>query len=128
MEYVGIAINETERLARMDKRGQVSLLADSNITTADAKELCARYGLLSPNYTSGIIRRGCWFCPNAKPQEFAHLRKVHPELFNELRILHDTYKSQLCTQTFRYTMTFEELDRQTSILAGQISIFDLIDV
>lgn len=41
---VGICIDEPERLTRMEKRGQCSLLADYKITTRQARAMCEQYG------------------------------------------------------------------------------------
>lgn len=109
----------------MNKRNQRSILVEKNMTTSQARALCELYGLLSPNYTCGSCRRGCWFCPNATVREFANLKKCHPELYNELWQLNDKYKSQLVSQGFKYAMTFDELDRQVDMLINQLSIFDL---
>lgn len=126
-EYVGICADEPIRLERIDKRNQRSILAEQTITTTQARLICERHGLLSPNYTSGCNQRGCWFCPNAKISEFAKLKKHHPELYDELRKLNDKYKSQLVSKGFRYTMTFDELDRQVDMLNNQMTIFDLME-
>ncbi len=123
---VGICIDEPERLTRMEKRGQCSLLADYKITTRQARAMCEQYGLLSPNYTGGCFRRGCWFCPNAAPKEFANLKKFHPELYNELRKLNDEYRTDIVSQSFKYGATFDELDRQVDMLNNQMTIWDLI--
>ena len=123
----GICADEPIRLERMDKRNQRSILAENNMTTRQARALCEQYGLLSPNYTCGCCIRGCWFCPNATIHTFANLKKCHPELYNELRELNDKYKSQLVSQGFKYTMTFDELDRQVDIHNNQMTIWDIME-
>lgn len=87
IQYVGIAIDEPKRLERMHKKDdRISLLEKYNYTEADAKELCKKYGLLSPLYDNGT-RGGCWFCPNCKIKEFAHIKKNHNHLWKELEEL-----------------------------------------
>ncbi len=81
-QYIGIAIDEPKRLARLDE-GKVSLLAKYNYTEEMAREKAEEYGLLSPCYEYST-RGGCWFCPNASIQELKHLRNNHKELWNEL--------------------------------------------
>lgn len=84
-DYVGIAIDEKERLERMAVRNckQVSLLAKYGYTEQMAKKKCEEYGLLSPVYEFSK-RDGCWFCPNAKYRELKHLRTNHKDLWNKL--------------------------------------------
>jgi len=80
-QYIGIAIDEPERLARLDGN-KISLLAKYGYTERMAFGLCKQYGLLSPVYDFAS-RGGCWFCPNARDNELRHLRKCHPELWNK---------------------------------------------
>lgn len=82
-QYVGIAADETKRLARMEGTNQVSLLAKYGYTEAMAEELCKEYGLYSPCYEY-TDRNGCWFCCNCKKREWEHIVKDHPELFDRL--------------------------------------------
>ena len=81
--YVGIALDEPVRLARLEGTGKVSLLEKYKLTEKDATELCAQYGLLSPIYEH-CRRNGCWFCPNASDAELLHMITNHPELFDRL--------------------------------------------
>ena len=52
VQYVGIAIDEPKRLARL-KSNQVSLLAKYGYTEDMARQKCLKYGLLSPIYGGG---------------------------------------------------------------------------
>ena len=81
--YVGIALDEPIRLARLEGTGKVSLLEKYKLTEKDATALCAKYGLLSPIYEH-CRRNGCWFCPNASDPELLHMLIHHPELFDRL--------------------------------------------
>lgn len=79
VQYIGIAIDEPERLKRLEGTNRVSLLAKYNYTEEMARKLCEDHGLLSPIY--GFARRnGCWFCPNAGPTELRRLYQNHREL------------------------------------------------
>lgn len=49
-QYVGIAIDEPERLERLRGTNKVSLLEVYGYTEEMALELCREYGLLSPVY------------------------------------------------------------------------------
>lgn len=81
--YVGIAIDESKRLAWLEGTPKVSLLAKYGLTEADARKLCEEHDLLSPIY--GHCRRnGCWFCPNASDAELRHMIKHHPKMFDRL--------------------------------------------
>lgn len=103
--YIGIAIDEPERLARL-KPGQASLLAKYGYTEQMAYDLCAAHELLSPIYAMSS-RGGCWFCPNAKIPELAHLRQYHPELWAELEKL--GREENTCSKRFKYDLTVSEL-------------------
>ncbi len=81
-QYIGIAIDEPKRLARLGE-GKVSLLAKYGYTEEMAKVKAEEYGLLSPCY-SFSKRGGCWFCPNARETELRNLRENHRELWDEL--------------------------------------------
>lgn len=94
--YVGIALDELERLARL-RGNKVSLLAKYGYTEAMAFEKCRSYDLLSPIYDKGTDRQGCWFCPNASIPELCNLRKEHPELWESLKKLGDTKNLTACS-------------------------------
>lgn len=63
VQYVGIADDEMDRLARMDsyKYPTISLLEKYNVTEDGALALCRKHGLLSPIYEFAP-RNGCFFC------------------------------------------------------------------
>lgn len=82
IEYLGIALDEPKRLARLDGN-KVSLLEKYKYTEKMAFELCKKYDLLSPIYDFAP-RGGCWFCPNARDYELRHLRDKHREYWNTL--------------------------------------------
>ena len=81
-QYIGYAADEDERLLRLDGQ-KISLLQKYGYTQKDARELCRKYGLLSPAYEF-CKRGGCFFCPNASDSEFRHLRTHHRELWDKL--------------------------------------------
>lgn len=107
MQYVGIAIDEPERLERLEGTNKISLLAKYNMTEQQAFQICDKYGLLSPIYQY-THRGGCWFCPGQNYASFAHLKTKHPELWNELwRLSKMPNKASEC---FKYNKHFDELD------------------
>lgn len=124
--YVGIAIDEPTRLTRLRGTNKVSLLEKYDYTEEMAYELCKRNGLLSPLYEIGN-RGGCFFCPNAKIREFIHLRKNHPDIWQEMKDLSKT--PNLCSYLFLRDKTFEEVERKMDIKEWedqQPTLFDFI--
>lgn len=120
ISYVGIAADEPKRLARLNPKKSISLLAKYGYTEKMAFSLCAEYGLLSPIYQS-LNRGGCWFCPNQKIKGFCQLRDKHPELWEELRKLSEVK----CTVSnfFAYDKTFEQVERQMDYYDRQLTLF-----
>ncbi len=112
IQYVGIAADEPERLANLEKRGQISLLAKYGYTEEMCYNLCRKFGLLSPIYEFSR-RGGCWFCPSASIGEYAHTKLKRPELWEELRKLSLT--DNLVSYGFKYGKTFDEIDRKVDI-------------
>ena len=101
--FVGIAYDEPVRWERMlkketDKHKYRSLLVEQKLTEQDAFEICKRYDLLSPMYTSGdgIFRGGCWFCPKQCLADLYSLWKAYPDLWQRLCDMepdsHNTFK------------------------------------
>lgn len=87
INYVGIAIDEPKRLARLDSCSK-SLLVKYGITEQMALDLCKEYNMLSPIYKY-TNRGGCWFCPNMRDNELKHLRDNHTDLYEKLLELED---------------------------------------
>lgn len=106
-EYIGIAIEETDRLKRLEGTNKVSLLARYGYTERMCFELCEEYGLLSPTYSISN-RGGCWFCPNQSFKSLARLKTDHPELWEELRTL--SREKNIVSQAFKYNKTFPETE------------------
>lgn len=120
----GIAYDEPERLASMHKlKNQRSVLEEHKIVEAQTFDIDRKYGLLSPFYSSGRKRQGCWFCPNASITEMAQFAKKYPEFWNELRIL--AQDDETVSKYFQYNRTFQEIDRAVTAINLQIDIFDL---
>ena len=102
----GIGLEEINRLEKMRNRGQISLLERYGYTTEMAKEICEKYELLSPYYSLGFSRQGCWFCPNASVNAFAQIKSEYPHLWEELVVL-SKYEDTVC-KYFNWSMSFEE--------------------
>ena len=78
VQYVGIALDEPERLARLEKHKKLSPLEAIGWAEADCRKIVEPYGLLSPTYTTAT-RGGCWFCHNQGVDQLRLLRKTYPE-------------------------------------------------
>lgn len=107
MHIVGICSDEPERIERMVKRGQRSLLVENGLTQKDARRICEEYGLLSPIYRKHG-RDGCWFCPNASIKQYARLKTERPDLYVELEKM--SKDKNLASYGFKYGKTFQEVD------------------
>lgn len=107
-QFIGIAADEPKRLARL-KGNERSLLAECNMTEADARRLCEEHGLLAPTYKTQK-RQGCWFCPNAGISSYAQLAQNHPSLYEEFVGLGGV--NLLITKKFKWNVTISEWDRQ----------------
>lgn len=83
VSLIGIAIDEPERLERLDGVTKVSPLAAIGWTEADAMEWCKANNLRSPAYDNAD-RGGCWFCHNQGVDQLRKLRHNYPELWQLL--------------------------------------------
>lgn len=126
-QYVGIAIDEPKRLKRLDdgERNKVSLLEKYGYTEEMAKNLCKKYGLLSPIYNFAP-RGGCWFCPNASYAELRHLREYHPDLWNKLLDLENQPDTIGKIYNTLKRVSLQELDEKFYWEDKQITIFDFL--
>ena len=138
--FVGIAYDEPVRWERMqkkqtDKRKYRSLLYEQKLTEQDAFEICRRYDLLSPMYTSGdeIYRGGCWFCPKQCLADLYSLWKNYPELYEKLLRMeldsNNTFKPNESLQhlTKRFENGYIPKRRKKRQKFIQTNMFDLID-
>lgn len=82
-----------------------------------------RGGLLSPAYTKGRTRLGCWFCHNQRIKELRRLRKEHPELWKELLVLDDVSPCR-----FTQRATVRDFDERFAAEDMQLTIFDFLDM
>lgn len=120
-QYVGIAFDETERLARkMMDNYRISLLAKYEYTEKMAYELCKQHNLLSPVYDIAL-RNGCWFCPNRNIQTMANFKKLYPELWQMLLNLDNTPNK--VSPCFQYNKTIHQVDKEIDFAARQLKLF-----
>lgn len=83
VQYLGIAADEPERIARHTKPGIILPLVEAGWDEAYCRQWCSEYSLLSPIYTSSS-RGGCWFCHNQTINQLRLLRKDYPDLWSLL--------------------------------------------
>lgn len=83
IQYVGIAADEPERLARLDGMNKISPISLIGWSEVDCMEWCANNNLRSPIY-DGFIRGGCWFCHNQGIEALRTFRHGYPELWQLL--------------------------------------------
>ena len=84
MQYIGIGVDETKRLKRLENaKNKISLLEKYGYTEQMAYDLCKQHDLLSPIYEH-THRGGCWFCPNANQNHLRFLYKSHHDLWSQL--------------------------------------------
>lgn len=123
-KILGIAYDEPERLISMHKQKNArSVLEEFKITEAMAYDIDRKYNLLSPFYSSGRKRQGCWFCPNQSVKEMAMFAKEYPDLWNELRIM--SKDTELVSENFKFGRTFQSVDDEITLINGQQTLFDL---
>lgn len=116
-QYVGIAIDEPQRLISMHKKAnRISLLEQYNLTEKDAYNLCLEYGLLSPSYKY-TKRNGCFFCPNAKISECECIKRHNPDVWKDF-ISHEDDISHLAFDKWNplTKVTLHEIDKKIDTL------------
>lgn len=82
ISYIGIAYDEPERLARLEKNERAPL-AEWKMTERDCLEYIKEKGLYNPLYDK-FKRLGCWFCVKQSLDSLRTLRKAYPAFWNTL--------------------------------------------
>ena len=83
VQYLGIAADEPERIARHTKDGFMLPLVEIGWDESYCRKWCEENDLLSPIYTTST-RGGCWFCHNQPIDQLRLLRKNYPEYWQLL--------------------------------------------
>ena len=93
--YIGIAADETKRLARL-KGYKRAPLAEWGVTEADALRYCRKHGI---HWTENGIdlydildRVSCWCCCNKNQKELFNIWKYLPEYWEKLTALQEQIK------------------------------------
>lgn len=120
-EIVGIAVDENNRLERLNNTNKRSVLAENDITEEMTYDICKKYNLLSPLYENKN-RGGCWFCPNQSIKDLAKLKKEHPNLWQELKELSQV--ENLASDGFKWGKTFSQVEEEVDIINSQLNMFD----
>lgn len=88
--YLGIAIDEPERLARL-KECQSSPLAQWNMTEADCLQYCYDHGIRwmegDVNLYDVLDRVSCWCCSNKNKRELENMYRYLPDYWKKLKAL-----------------------------------------
>ena len=85
VHYIGIAADEPKRIAKHFPKKDVALPLVQIGWDEDLCGLEAKYmDMLSPTYTDGQMRDGCWFCHNQGVNQLRRLRKNYPDLWAKL--------------------------------------------
>lgn len=83
VSLIGIALDEPERLERIDNIKKVSPLELIGWTEQDAMDWCIKNDLRSPTYDDSS-RGGCWFCHNQSVDQLRKLYHTYPDLWEIL--------------------------------------------
>lgn len=137
-EYVGIAFDEPLRYERLQKKSNDkisyrSVLFENGITEKQAFEICKKYNLVSPVYSRGGFRGGCWFCVKQCMADLYELYKFYPDYFNMLLELEkdsfNTFKPNLTLMELkeRFDNGYIPQRRKMCNAPEQLNIYDLIN-
>ena len=83
VQYIGIAVDETNRINRKQVENKVLPLVDIGWTEEDCMNWCKENDLVSPIYQNAT-RGGCWFCGKQPIPQLRLLRKNYPDLWKLL--------------------------------------------
>lgn len=125
VQYVGIAIDEPNRLERLKGTNKVSLLAKYGYSEEMAMAKCKEYNLISPCYSMNH-RGGCFFCMQKPVAYFVKLRQNHPHLWTELKKLNE--HPNTINGRFKYNLSLDEVELQMNKLElkqkSQLKLFE----
>lgn len=149
VQYLGIAADEPERIARHTKPGYALPLVAIGWDEKTCRRWCEENDLLSPIYTTAQ-RGGCWFCHNQGVDQLRILRRNYPEYWSLMlkwdkdspvtfkadgHTVHD-YEARFAAEDaglidpnerFRWEMIGRKIIKPRVELPGQITMEELID-
>lgn len=123
VQYVGIAVDEPVRLARLVGTNKVSLLQKYGYTEEMAMAKCIEYGLVNPCYRLDT-RGGCWFCFNANVNRYIHMRECYPSYWEAFRTLYHTTESKYFVYNKSLKDVENEMDAIVTFRRLQYRLFD----
>lgn len=106
---------------------------ENEITEKQAFEICKKYNLVSPVYSRGGFRGGCWFCVKQCMADLYELYKFYPDYFNMLLELEkdsfNTFKPNLTLMELkeRFDNGYIPQRRKTCNKPEQLNIYDLMN-
>lgn len=108
VEYIGIAVDETERLEKNKNKSNLKYpLAEWGITEQQALEYCYSKGFDWGGLYRKFKRVSCWCCPLQSLKELRVLYKDFPELWKKLKEWDSRTRRK-----FRADYSVEELERK----------------
>lgn len=117
IQYIGIAADEPERLARLKPHCRAPL-ADWGMTENDCIKFLKDRDMLNPLYKNHR-RLGCWFCIKQNLDSLRYLRHNYPEYWNMM--LQWDLESP---HTFKPEWTVHDLERRFAGEDCQLKLFD----
>jgi hypothetical protein len=124
IQIIGLAADETKRIAKTIVAGTFLPLVEAGITEEQAFSVARGAGLLSPAYNNGRTRLGCWFCHNQRICELKRLRSENPEYFSLLMSLESV--SPVKFKPNKTLSEFESRFAREDAEPTQITIFDYL--
>lgn len=107
IRYIGLAADETERIARLESFCRAPL-AEWGMTESDCMEFLRERDMVNPLYQK-FRRLGCWFCVKQNLDSLRVLRRDYPEYW---KMLLDWDKES--PRTFRPNCTVRDLEERFS--------------
>ena len=109
IEYIGLAADETNRLNRKSNKqsNHIHPLADWGWTEKDCLNYCYSLGYDWEGLYKYFERVSCWCCPLQSLEDLRNLRRVFPELWEELLDM-----DKHTWRQFRSDYSVEDLDKR----------------
>lgn len=116
-------MNKTE--SRKKNLRRVAICLSSMATRRKWRGTFAKNGACCPRSTNSQSGGGCFFCPNARDEELRHLRKHHPDLWEEMMKI-QTDPETVRPGKFRVVEGLRDIERNFELEENQISFFDFM--
>lgn len=117
IRYLGLAADEPERIARMDKYCKAPL-AEWKMKEADCIRFLEKRGMMNPLYKK-FRRLGCWFCVKQNLDSLRILRTDYPEYW-EMMLKWDKESPR----TFKPGCMVMNLEQRFALEDEQITLWD----